>query len=132
MKPCAVCFLCYPAISAFAGEPQRKLTIERDGVSSTTEAANLKNKAAPVNLLDGKLKIDIAADFSLEPGGSADKKTAAEFSREGGAWGEVLRGTHGLTPDKLDGYVKMWVAEYSKGYAWLPKGYHLPWLRRKS
>jgi hypothetical protein len=47
-----------------------------------------------------------------------------------GAWREVLRGTHGLTPDKLDGYLKMRVADYSKGFNWLPKDSHLQWLTK--
>ena len=35
-----------------------------------------------------------------------------------------------LTPDKLDGYLKMRVAEYSKGFNWLPKDSHLQWLKK--
>lgn len=74
--------------------------------------------AAPVvNLLDGKLKIDIPSDFVREADDPKDPKTVAKFSREDGAWGQVLRGTHGLTPDALDGYLKKRVAEYSKGFA---------------
>jgi hypothetical protein len=38
----------------------------------------------------------------------------SKFSGPHGAWGEVLRGTHGLTPDKLEGYLKMRVQQYSK------------------
>ena len=41
-----------------------------------------------------------------------------------------MRGTHGLTPDKLDGYLKTRVAEYSKGFNWLPKDSHLQWLKK--
>jgi len=37
----------------------------------------------------------------------------------------VLRGTRSLTPDKLQGYLKMLVAEYSKGFKWPPKNSHL-------
>jgi len=50
----------------------------------------------------------------------------------GSGWsvGEVLRGTHGLTPDKVEGYLKMRVAEYSKGFKWLPKDSHLQWLKK--
>ena len=59
-----------------------------------------------------------------------DPKTLAKFSGPDGAWGTVLRGTHGLTPDKLDGYLKMRVAEYSKGFKWLPKDSHLQWLKK--
>ena len=41
-----------------------------------------------------------------------------------------MRGTHGLTPDKLEGYLKMRVAEYSKSFKWLPKDSHLQWLKK--
>jgi tetratricopeptide (TPR) repeat protein len=84
-----------------------------------------------VSLLDGKLKIDIPADFSRDPDDPKDPKTLAKFSREDGAWGAVLRGTHGLTPEKLNDYLKMRVAEYSKGFKWLPKDSHLHWLRKE-
>jgi len=38
---------------------------------------------------------------------------------------------HGLTPDKLEGYLKMRVAEYSKGFKWLPKDSRLQWLKKE-
>src|SRR5438445_174606 len=72
---------------------------------------DFKTKAQPVSLLDGKLKLDISSDFSRDPADPKNPKTLAKFSGPDGAWGEVLRGTHGLTPDKLEGYVKMRVAE---------------------
>jgi tetratricopeptide (TPR) repeat protein len=84
-----------------------------------------------VTLLDGKLRIDIPADFSRDPDDPKDPKTLAKFSREDGAWGAVLRGTHGLTPEKLNDYLKMRVAEYSKGFKWLPKDSRLHWLRKE-
>ncbi len=86
-----------------------------------------------VRLLGGKLKIDIPPDFVREPEDPKEPKTVAKFVHkgEGAAWGEVLRGTHGLTPDKLDGYLKMRVAEYSKGFNWLPKDAHLQWLKKE-
>ena len=84
-----------------------------------------------VSLLDGKLKLDIPPDFSRDPGDPKNPKTVAKFSGPDGAWGEVLRGTHGLTPDKLDSYLKMRVAEYSKGFNWLPKDSHLQWLKKE-
>lgn len=88
--------------------------------------------AAPVvDLLDGKLRIDVPSDFTREPDDPKDPKTLAKFSRDDGAWGQVLRGTHGLTPDELDGYLKKRVAEYSKGFDWLPKDSHLQWLRKE-
>jgi tetratricopeptide (TPR) repeat protein len=83
-----------------------------------------------VSLLDGKLKLDISPDFSRDADDPKTPKTLAKFSGPDGAWGEVLRGTHGLTPDKLDGYLKTRVAEYSKGFNWLPKDSHLQWLKK--
>jgi len=95
-------------------------------------AAPASEKAEPlVSLLDGKLKIDIPPDFVRDPDDAKDPKTLAKFSRQDGAWGTVLRGTHGLTPEKLDDYLKMRVAEYSKGFSWLPKDAHLQWLRKE-
>ncbi len=87
--------------------------------------------ATTVNLLNGKLKLDIPSDFSRDPDDPKEPKTVARFSGPDGAWGEVLRGTHGLTPDKLEGYLKMRVAEYSKGFKWLPKDSHLEWLKKE-
>jgi hypothetical protein len=84
-----------------------------------------------VSLMDGKLKIDIPPDFVRESDDAKDPKTLAKFSRQDGAWGTVLRGTHGLTADKLEGYLKMRVTEYSKGFSWLPKDAHLQWLRKE-
>jgi hypothetical protein len=83
-----------------------------------------------VSLLDGKLKLDIPPDFSRDANDPKNPKTLAKFFGPEGAWGEVLRGTHGLTPDKLEGYLKMRVAEYSKGFNWLPKDSHLQWLKK--
>lgn len=108
-----------------------ELTIDRHGLSSTTRTADTSHKIDPLSLLDGKLKIEIPADFVREPMPSKDVKTVAKFARKDGAWGEVLRGTHGLTPEKLDGYLKMRVAEYSKGFDWLPKDSHLQWLKKE-
>ena len=84
-----------------------------------------------VSLLDGKLKLNIPPDFSRDPDNPKEPKTVARFSGPDGAWGEVLRGTHGLTPDKLDGYLNMRVAEYSKGFKWLPKDSQLQWLKKE-
>jgi hypothetical protein len=84
-----------------------------------------------VSLLDGKLKIDIPSDFSRDTDDPKDPKTLARFSGPDGAWGAVLRGTHGLTPDKLSSYLKMRVAEYSKGFKWLPKDSRLQWLKKQ-
>ena len=76
-----------------------------------------------VSLLDGKLKIDIPADFSRDPDDPKEPKTVAKFSGEDRAWGTVLRGTHGLTPEKLKDYLKMRVAEYSQRVQVAAKGF---------
>ncbi len=105
-------------------------------LASEESAADSKDNhpsgATTVSLLDGKLKLDLPADFSRDPDDPKDPKTVAKFSGPDGAWDGVLRGTHGLTPDKLDGYLRMRVAEYSKGFKWLPKDSHLQWLKKKS
>lgn len=85
-----------------------------------------------ITLLDGKLKIDVPSDFKREPDDPKEPKTLAKFAHnaEGGAWGTVLRGTHGLKPEELNDYMKKRVAEYSKGFR-LPKGAHLQWLHKE-
>ena len=98
--------------------------------SSNRDAANGEATGTTASLLDGKLKLDISPDFSRDADDPKSPKTLAKFSGPDGAWGEILRGTHGLTPDKLDGYLKMRVAEYSKGFNWLPKDSHLQWLKK--
>ncbi len=98
--------------------------------SSNRDAANGEATGTTVSLLDGKLKLDIPSDFSRDANDPKNPKTLAKFSGPEGAWGEVLRGTHGLTPDKLEGYLKMRVAEYSKGFNWLPKDSRLQWLKK--
>ena len=104
-----------------------KLASEKSAADSKD---NRPSGATTMSLLDGKLKIDLPADFSRDPDDPKDPKTLAKFSGPDGAWGTVLRGTHGLTPDKLEGYLKMCVAEYNKGFKWLPKGSHLQWLKK--
>src|SRR4030095_4210001 len=89
-----------------------------------------KGKAVTVSLLDGKLKIDMPSDFSRDPDDPKEPKTVAKFSGPDGAWGTVLRGTHGLKPDQLDGYLKKRVSEYNKGFKWLAKDSHLQWLKK--
>jgi tetratricopeptide (TPR) repeat protein len=98
--------------------------------SSNRGTANGEATGTTISLLDGKLKLDIPPDFSRDRDDPKEPKTLAKFSGPDGAWGEVLRGTHGLTPDKLEGYLKMRVAEYSKGFNWLPKDSHLQWLKK--
>jgi len=108
------------------------LVSEESALDSTSNhsTANGGATGTTVSLLDGKLKLNIAPDFSRDADDPKTPKTVAKFSGPDGAWGEVLRGTHGLTPDKLNGYLKMRVAEYSKGFNWLPKDSHLQWLKK--
>ncbi|MFL6504906.1 MAG: tetratricopeptide repeat protein [Candidatus Udaeobacter sp.] len=104
--------------------------VSEGSAPDSSSTANGGSRGTTVSLLDGKLNLDIAPDFSREADDPKTPKTLAKFSGPDGAWGEVLRGTHGLTPDKLDGYLKMRVAEYSKGFNWLPKESHLQWLKK--
>src|SRR5947208_2821454 len=107
--------------------------VSEESVAECSSRGGSANKGAAgtaVSLLDGKLKLDIPSDFSRDTDDPKTPKTLAKFSGPDGAWGEVLRGTHGLTPDKLEGYLKMRVAEYSKGFNWLPKDSHLQWLKK--
>jgi tetratricopeptide (TPR) repeat protein len=101
-----------------------------DSKNNSGDQANTAAAGATVSLLDGKLKLDIPSDFSRDPDDPKEPKTIAKFSGPDGAWGTVLRGTHGLTPDQLDGYLKMRVSEYNKGFKWLPKDSHLQWLKK--
>jgi hypothetical protein len=101
---------------------------ERSAADSTNNHAS---EGTTVSLLEGKLKFELPADFSRDPDDPKDPKTVARFSGPDGAWGVVVRGTHGLTPEKLDGYLKMRVAEYSKGFDWLPKDSPLQWLKKE-
>jgi tetratricopeptide (TPR) repeat protein len=104
--------------------------VSEGSAPDSSSTANDGATGTTVSLLDGKLKLDIAPDFSRDADDPKTPKTLAKFSGPDGAWGEVLRGTHGLTPDKLDGYLKTRVAEYSKGFNWLPKDSHLQWLKK--
>src|SRR5438874_7950830 len=105
-----------------------KLASEKSAADSKD---NRPSGATTMSLLDGKLKIDLPADFSRDPDDPKDPKTLAKFSGQDGAWGAVLSGTHGLTPDKLESYLKMRVAEYSKGFKWLPQDSHLQWWKKE-
>ncbi len=109
-----------------------KLVSEDSAAESSSSGGPANNKATgtAVSLLDGKLKLDIPPDFSRDPADPKNPKTLAKFSGPDDAWGEVLRGTHGLTPEQLDGYLKKRVAEYSKGFNWLPKDSYLQWLKK--
>lgn len=84
-----------------------------------------------VSLLEGKLKIDLPPDFKRDPDDPNEPKTLAKFSGPDGAWGTVLRGNHGLRPDQLQAYLDVRVADYSKGFKWLPKDSHLQWLKKE-
>ena len=85
--------------------------------------------AEPVTLLDGKLKFDSTDTFVPDKEPTSEKQAIAHFeARNSDAWGMVLRGTHGLQPGDLPGYMKKKVAEFTKGLAWLPK---LNWLKKE-
>lgn len=101
--------------------------------ASSPPAKSDSQSGGTVTLLDGKFKIDIPSDWKREPDDPKEPKTLAKFEHEGegGAWGDVNRGTHGLTPDQLEGYMKKRVDEYSKGFKWLPKDSHLQWLHKE-
>src|SRR5215211_3954987 len=101
-----------------------------DSKNNSDGPANTASAGTPVSLLDGKLKLDIPPDFARDPDDPKEPKTIAKFSGPDGAWATVLRGTHGFTPDQLDGYLKKRVAEYNKGFKWLPKDSHLHWLKK--
>ena len=105
----------------------RKTKGDVAGADADFKSAAAANK---VSLLDGKLTMDIPPDFSHDPDDPKKPKTVATFSGPDGAWGTVLRGTHGLTPEELDGYLKKRVAEYTKGFTRLPKDSHLQWLKK--
>jgi len=101
-----------------------------DSKKNNGAAPNSAAAGTTVSLLDGKLRLDIPPDFSRDPDDPKEPKTIAKFSGPDGAWGTVLRGTHGLTPDQLDGYLKRRVSEYNKGFKWLPKDSRLQWLKK--
>ncbi len=100
-------------------------------LSSNRATGNGGAAGTTVSLLNSKLKIDIPQSFSRDPDNPKEPKTLARFSGSDGAWGEVLRGTHGLTPEDLPGYLKKRVDEYSKGFKWLPKDSQLQWLKKE-
>ncbi len=79
-----------------------------------------------VNLLEGKLKLDLMGAFVADDSRTSAQSIADFKARNSDGWGSVLRGTHGLQPDGLDAYVKRKVADYTKGLSWLPK---LVWLK---
>jgi tetratricopeptide (TPR) repeat protein len=105
----------------------RKAKGDTAGSDADFKSAADANQAS---LIDGKLTIDIPPDFSRDPDDPKKPKTIAAFSGPDGAWGTVLRGAHGLTPEQLDGYLKKRVAEYTKGFTRLPKDSHLQWLKK--
>ena len=100
--------------------------------ASDAPARSASTGGGAVSLLDGKLTLDVPPDFARDPDDPKEPKTLAKFSHrgEGGAWGTVLRGTHGMKPEEVDGYMKKRVAEYSRGFN-LPKDAHLQWTRKE-
>src|SRR5438093_866580 len=113
------------------GAPSASPDAKPAAESSDRATANGGAKGTTASLLDGKLKLDIPSDFSRDPDDPKEPKTVAKFSGPDGAWGTVLRGMHGLTPDQLENYLKKRVAEYNKGFKWLPKDSHLQWLKKE-
>lgn len=99
--------------------------------SAADSKSNHSAGATTLSLLDGKLKLDLPSGFSRDAEDPKNPKTVAKFSGPNGAWGEILRGTHGLTPEDLPAYLKKRVDEYSKGFKWLPKDSHLQWLKKE-
>src|SRR6266542_2339414 len=99
--------------------------------ASTQSSPHEPAAAATVSLLAGKLEVDVPADFSRDPEDPKDPKTLAKFSGPDSASGAVLSGTHGLTPEQLNGYLQKRVQEYSKGFNWLPKDSRLQWLKKE-
>lgn len=81
----------------------------------------------PVELLDGKLTLEIEDGFVPDKSRIAKKTIAAFKAKKGDAWGTVVRGTRGLDPAALGDYLTSKSAEYTKGLAWLPK---LTWLKK--
>jgi hypothetical protein len=127
------CVATYQPASDKTIQPSADANASKEQSGGQLSPATTEKSAGGVSLFDGKLTIDVPADFVREPDDPKEPKTVAKFLHEGegAAWGEVLRGTHGLTPDQLDGYLKMRVAEYSKGFNWLPKDAHLQWLKKE-
>jgi hypothetical protein len=81
-----------------------------------------------VTLLDGKLTFALADGWKVDTSKSKPQLLAAYKAKKSDAWGTVLRGTHGLEPNKLTEYIDQKVAEYTKALFWLPK---LNWLKRE-
>jgi hypothetical protein len=81
----------------------------------------------PVELLDGKLTLEIADGFVPDKDRVAKQTIAAFKAKKGDAWGAVVRGTRGLDPAALGDYLTSKSAEYTRGLAWLPK---LTWLKK--
>lgn len=105
------------------------MRIKLGALSIAVLAAVTASQAAPVTLLDGKLKLDTTDAFAPEKKAKPDKQSIADFAgRDSDAWGTITRGTHGLQPEGLPAYMKNKVAEYTKGLSWLPK---LNWLKKE-
>ena len=81
----------------------------------------------PVELLDGKLTLEIEDGFVPDKSRVAKQTIAAFKAKKGDAWGTVVRGTRGLDPAALGDYLTSKSAEYTKGLGWLPK---LTWLKK--
>ncbi len=114
----------------FAGLSTLTFLHAQDAKPAAGSLKDSRESFAKVRLLDGKLTLTVPPAFSRDAANPKDPKSLAKFSRASGAWGAVLRGTHGLTPEQLPDYLKKRVTEYSKGFNWLPKDTPLTWLRK--
>jgi hypothetical protein len=101
--------------------------------SAPEKADSIGVTGSAVKLLDGKFTIVVPNDYVREPDDPKNPKSLAKFGRngEGGVWGEVLRGTQGLTPKQLPDYLKKRVVEYTKGFDWLPEDTQLTWIKKE-
>jgi len=82
-----------------------------------------------MNLPGAKLKLTVPNGFKIDvPDGKEHPQALATFSRRGGAWGTVSRGTHGLAPEALGAYMNQRVNDYSKQ---LPPEFNVKWLRQE-
>ncbi len=103
----------------------KKQVLEKSGGSPTAP----KTSTHLVDLPEGKLKIELPDAFKLdETDKKKDPQQLAMFSREDGVWGAVTRGTRGITPERLNGYMNSKVASYTKD---LPKEFNVKWLKHE-
>jgi hypothetical protein len=113
--------------------PSAKSITKKPGTPSAQSDDKAKASATvstrTVDLPGAKLKLDVPDAFVSEASDKKkDPKQLAIFSRPDGAWGAVTRGTHGITPERLQNYMNAKVASYTKG---LPKEFNVKWIRHE-